>query len=105
MPRALGHILTGDRLSGAQAAAWGIAYRDASAEEFDTALEQLTASLLAKDRKALASAKRLIRTGLSGSLESGLAAELEATLADLSGSGASADGIAAFIAKPTHDPG
>jgi enoyl-CoA hydratase/carnithine racemase len=84
-PRALGHILTGDRLSGAQAADWGLVYRSAPPAEFEQATEELVANLAGKGRAALARTKRLVRSGLCSSLREGLAMEVETTLAHLGG--------------------
>lgn len=94
-PRALGHILTGDRLTGAQAAEWGIAYRSVPAESFESELDALVVNLAGKDRDALARIKALVRGGLRGSLGDGLAAEVESTLAHLTGERAGA-GISRF---------
>lgn len=94
-PRALGHILTGDRLTGAQAAEWGIAYRSVPSESFESELDALVANLAGKDRDALARIKALVRGGLRGSLGDGLAAEVESTLAHLAGERAGA-GISRF---------
>lgn len=95
VPRALGHILTGDRLTGAQAAAWGLAYRSVPAAAFEAELAALVTNLAGKDAGALARAKHLVRSGLRGSLRDGLAAEVEATLAHLGGQDAGA-GIERF---------
>lgn len=89
-PRALGHILTGDRLSGAQAAAWGAVYRSVPPADFEAEVAQLVANLAGKDRAALARIKHLVRSGLRGSLRDGLAMEVEATLAHLAGDQADA---------------
>lgn len=80
LPRALGHILTGDRLSGAEAVAWGLAYRCAPAARFDDAVAEVVASLVAKHPAALARAKRLVRDGMKGPLADGLALETEAVV-------------------------
>lgn len=98
LPRALGHILTGDRLSGARAAEWGLAYRSAPAAEFEAALDALVANLAGKDRAALARTKRLVRDGLRGPLSDGLAAETTATLDRLAGERAG-DGIGRFTGR------
>lgn len=95
LPRALGHILTGDRLTGAEAAAWGLVYRSVPAEEFEPALDALVVTLAGKDRTALARVKHLVRTGLRGSLTDGLACEVEATLEHL-GAEQAAAGIGRF---------
>jgi enoyl-CoA hydratase/carnithine racemase len=81
VPRALGHILTGDRLTGAQAVQWGLAYRAAPAASFESEVDAVVASLLAKDAAALARIKHLVRAGLRGPLTDGLALEVETTLA------------------------
>jgi enoyl-CoA hydratase/carnithine racemase len=104
-PRALGHILTGDRISGLDAVAWGLAYESAPEAEFDAALDVLLAGLASKDRVAQARTKALVRGGLDGPLAAGLDREFETVLTHLSdpdGSGA-ADGIAGFVAG--RDPG
>ncbi len=97
-PRALGHILTGDRLTGKQAADWGIAYRSVPAQSFETELDALVANLAGKDRDASARIKALVRGGLRGSLADGLAAETASTLAHLAGERAGA-GIGRFTSK------
>jgi enoyl-CoA hydratase/carnithine racemase len=83
VPRALGHILTGDRLTGTQAVQWGLAYRAAPAASFESEVDAVVASLLAKDAAALARIKHLVRAGLRGPLTDGLALEVETTLAHL----------------------
>ncbi|HEY2203143.1 MAG TPA: enoyl-CoA hydratase/isomerase family protein [Pseudonocardia sp.] len=97
-PRALGHLLTGDRLTGAEAAAWGLVYRSVPADGFEAALDALLANLAGKDRAALARIKRLVRHGLRGSLADGLAMEVEATLAHLGEDRAGA-GIGRFTGR------
>jgi enoyl-CoA hydratase/carnithine racemase len=59
--RALGLILTGDHLSGAQAADWGLAYRAVGAAEFDRATDELAERLAGRDPAAQAAIKRLVR--------------------------------------------
>jgi enoyl-CoA hydratase/carnithine racemase len=93
--RAGAHILSGDRLSGRQAAEWGLAYRALPAEQLDDAVEALTEKLSRKSRAAQATTKRLIRDGLELPLAEGLALEHEAVVAHLS-SEAGAAGIASF---------
>jgi enoyl-CoA hydratase len=93
--RALGLILTGDRLTGAQAVEWGLAYRALAADEFDGAVDELASRLAGKSREALARCKRLVYDGLAGGLEDGLALELETVLEHLQSESA-ADGIESF---------
>ena len=83
--RALGLILSGDRLSGAEAVEWGLAYRAFAEGEFESGLAEFAAKLAAKDRAALQRSKRLIRDGLERPLGDGLALELETVLEHLSG--------------------
>lgn len=99
-PRALGHILTGDRITGREAVDWGLAYRCAPADEFDAAVEALVAQLADKDRVTQARTKALVRGGLDGSLADGLTRELDTVLTHLSDPDGSAaqDGIASFVA-------
>ena len=78
--RALAHILSGDRLTGSEAVAWGLAYRAYAAEDFEPGVEELAERLAAKDSEALAQTKRLVHEGLTRSLEAGLELELEAAV-------------------------
>ncbi len=85
VPRALGHILTGDSLSGRQAADWGLVYRSVPPVGFENAVAALVANLEGKDRNALTRIKQLVRTGLRGTLVDGLRMETEAALVHLTG--------------------
>jgi enoyl-CoA hydratase/carnithine racemase len=82
--RALALILTGDRLSAAEAVNWGIAYRSFPDAEFTAAVDQFAATMAAKDPAALRRAKYLIREGLTHPLEQGIELELETVLEHLS---------------------
>ena len=86
--RALALMLTGDHLSGTEAAAWGLAYRALPADEFDPALEELAARLAAKSPEALAGIKALVRSALERPLAEGLAHEIDVVLEHLHGSSA-----------------
>lgn len=86
--RALGHMLTGDRLTGEDAVAWGLAYQCAPAGEFDSAVEALAERIAVKPREVLRRTKQLVHQGLELPLEGGLDLELNAVLEHLSdGSG------------------
>ena len=85
MPRALGHILTGDSLSGREAAEWGLVYRSVPPAGFEDAVAALVANLEGKDRDALTRIKQLVRAGVRGPLVDGLRMETEATLVHLAG--------------------
>jgi enoyl-CoA hydratase/carnithine racemase len=94
-PRALGLILSGDRLTGAQAEQWGLVYRSVPAAGFERAVADMTANLAGKDATALARAKHLVREGLRRPLRDGLALETETVIKHLGGAEASA-GISGF---------
>lgn len=99
LPRAMGHILTGERLSGTQAAAWGLVYRSVTPDAFERTLEELLTRLCDKDRQTLASTKQLVHAGLRTSLEEGLALETDATIEHLAQQEAAVAGIANFTSK------
>lgn len=96
--RALGLILTGDRISGADAAAWGLVYRAVPPEQLEQSVGELTDRLLAGSASALAASKRLVRASAELSLSDGLDLELEAVLDHLVGSAGDA-AIAAFTER------
>ncbi len=62
-PRAMGHLLTGDRISGRQAAEWGLVYRSAPPAVFEREVAALIGNLEGRDRAALAHIKQLVRAG------------------------------------------
>jgi enoyl-CoA hydratase/carnithine racemase len=93
--RAAALILTGDRISGAEAFAWGLAYRAPEPADFDAVLEELVASLASRQRAAQQRTKRLIRSGLDLPLADGLALERDVVVEYLSGEAAGAS-IATF---------
>ncbi|WP_307832073.1 enoyl-CoA hydratase/isomerase family protein [Prauserella cavernicola] len=93
--RALGHILSGERLSGAQAAEWGLAYRGFAPEEFDAGVAAFVRRLGEQDPVALGRIKRLVHDGLRAPLADGLAMEL-ATVIEHVGSATAGAGIASF---------
>ncbi len=95
--RALGVILSGERLSGADAAAWGLAYRAFPAGEFDERVEAFVQKLGGKSRTALARCKRLVHDGLGGELDDGVRMEIEAVLEHLQ-SDAAGEAFAQFSA-------
>ncbi|WP_405150628.1 enoyl-CoA hydratase/isomerase family protein [Sphaerisporangium sp. NBC_01403] len=93
--RALGHILSGERLTAAEAVSWGLAYRSLPADGFDEAVNAFAAELAGRDRDALTRIKRLVHAGLDLPPAEGLALELETVLDHLAGESAAA-GIVAF---------
>lgn len=102
LPRAMGHILLGDRLTGQQLVEWGLAYRAAPAADFDAVLAVVCERLVTKDPVALQRSKQLIREGLSLPLSDGLALERVAVLDHLLGQSA-AEGIRRFGARSAEE--
>jgi enoyl-CoA hydratase/carnithine racemase len=96
--RALGLILSGDRLTGIQAAAWGLAYRALPEDGFEVAVEGFADQLAAKDPAALRQIKRLVRDGDDMSLSDALDLELNTVLEHLQGEGAGG-GIDSFARR------
>ncbi|HKN38845.1 MAG: enoyl-CoA hydratase/isomerase family protein [Actinobacteria bacterium] len=96
--RAAAHILTGDRLSGAEARAWGLAYQAVPAAELDAATRALAGRLASRSPEALARTKRLLVRGLELPLADGLALE-RAEVVDHLMSAAGAAAIAAFTGR------
>jgi enoyl-CoA hydratase/carnithine racemase len=96
--RALGLILTGERLSGAEAAAWGIAYRSYPPEVFEESVATVVDRLAGKSRAAAAETKRLVREGLALPLAEGLALERRAVVGFIAGE-AGASGVETFAAR------
>ncbi|MCW3039154.1 MAG: enoyl-CoA hydratase/isomerase family protein [Solirubrobacterales bacterium] len=96
--RALAHLLTGERLRGPEAVAWGLAYRSLPAPELDAAAEALAERLAAKDPLSLARIKQLVDEGLAGSLADGLAHERALVVTHIDGEAGGA-GVAAFTSK------
>ncbi len=93
--RALGHILSGERLTAAEAVAWGLAYRSLPSDGFDDAVNAFVTNLAGRNRDALTRIKRLVYAGLDLPSAEGLALEMETVLDHLGGEAAAA-GIAAF---------
>ncbi|MBA0126812.1 enoyl-CoA hydratase/isomerase family protein [Haloechinothrix sp. YIM 98757] len=73
--RALGHLLTGDRISGEQAVEWGLAYRCVSPADFDAEVRAFATHVASMDRETLGTIKRLVHQGSAMSLDDGLALE------------------------------
>jgi enoyl-CoA hydratase/carnithine racemase len=96
--RALGLILSGERLTGQQAAQWGLAYRSFAPAEFETGVAAFVDALATKVRPAVVEAKRLIHAGRELPLSEGLAMERAAVIDFMAGA-AGADGVAKFKAR------
>lgn len=88
--RALAHILTGDRLTAAEALRWGLAYRMYPAAQFEDSVAAFARALAAKDREATARIKQLVHASGHLPLAQGLDLEQRAVLAHLSRANATA---------------
>ena len=104
-PRALGPwraadlVLTGRRLSAAEAEAWGLVTRRVPDARLDEAAEELAATLLAKSASALAAARRALAAGLERPFDDALAATETIYTEEICPSEDLAEGVAAFLAK------
>jgi enoyl-CoA hydratase/carnithine racemase len=96
--RALSLILTGDRLTGRDALAWGLAYRCYEPAGFESGVREFAQALAAKSPEALARSKRLVHDGLQLPLAEGIALETEVVLKHLGGAAAGA-GIERFTSR------
>jgi enoyl-CoA hydratase/carnithine racemase len=77
--RALGLILTGDHISGAQAAEFGLAYRAVAVAEFDNAADELAERLAGRNPAGQAAIKRLVRDAPGLAREREMVTELLST--------------------------
>ena len=93
--QAMGLLLSGDRLSGADAARLGLAYRSFPPSEFEQATERFAATMAGHERSALVAIKRLVISGLHKPLTAGLDDELVAVVDHIS-EGAGRNGASAF---------
>jgi enoyl-CoA hydratase/carnithine racemase len=96
--RALGLILSGDRITGRQAADWGLVYRSFPAEEFEAGVTAFVQQLAAKSRVAAAKIKQLTEDSLALPLAEGLARERAAVIDFIAGD-AGTTGVAAFTSR------
>lgn len=83
--RALGLILSGERLTGVGAVELGLAYRAFAPDEFDAAVTEFAANLATRSPAALAGIKRLIYDGTTLPLADGLALERRRVVDHISG--------------------
>ena len=92
---ALGLLLSGDRLTGADATRLGLAYRSFAPAEFDSGVRQFATTLATRQRAAVATIKRLVYSGQRASQAAGLDDEIAAVVEHVSGE-VGERGIAAF---------
>ena len=93
--QALGLLLSGDRISGADAVRLGLAYRSFPQPEFDDGVRRFAADLAARRREAVTSIKRLVYAGLEVALSAGLEDEIDSVVDHICGH-AGQNGVAAF---------
>ncbi|MFT4263836.1 MAG: enoyl-CoA hydratase/isomerase family protein [Nocardioides sp.] len=96
--QALGLLLSGDRISGAEAHRLGLAYRSWPDAAFDTEVEAFLGTLAGRRRDAAVGIKHLVYAGLESDLGTGLGLELDAVVAHISGDAGGA-GVTAFAAR------
>lgn len=92
---ALGLLLSGDRISGADAARLGLAYRSFPQSEFAAGVHRFVTDLAGRRRAAVVSIKRLVYTGLGAPLPSGLEHEIDCVVDHICG-GVGQNGATAF---------
>jgi len=96
--RALALLLTGERLSGKEAAAWGLAYRCVPSPELSQQSVSLALKLAAKSKEGLATMKTLLDRGLNEPLPKAISLEVETFLTWIQGADAQ-EGLRAFREK------
>jgi enoyl-CoA hydratase/carnithine racemase len=93
--QAMGVLLSGERLSGADATRLGLAYRSFPRDQFDDEVELFVCAMAGRDRGALMAIKQLVMSGLRQPLASGLDDEITAVVRHIS-EGAGRNGARAF---------
>jgi len=83
--RALGLLLSGERITGRAAVDLGLAYRSFTADDFDAGIEAFARALAAKSPAALAGIKRLVHDGAGLALPYALALERERVVEHIAG--------------------
>lgn len=96
--RALGLLLSGDRITGVDAVEWGLAYRSFAADSFDSDVEAFAARLAGRRTDAVRSIKRLVHEGLATDLESGLDLEMDTVVSHIAGAAGGAS-VSAFAGR------
>jgi enoyl-CoA hydratase/carnithine racemase len=93
--RALGLLLSGEWISGKEAASWGLAYRAVPAAEVEQQARHLAHRLAERSRNGLHLMKRLVHEGLERPLTEAIAMEIDIFCDYISGADAS-EGLRAF---------
>ena len=96
--RALSILLAGERMSGAEAYAAGLAHASWSAEEFEEKVGTFLSALAGRRRDAVVKIKRLVYDGLELDLADGIVREMDVVVAHIGGEAGGA-GVAAFSSR------
>jgi len=83
--QAMGLLLSGDRITGAEAVALGLAYRAFSESEFDYAVTDFANRMAQRNRQSVTTIKRLVNTGMNHPLDEALDAEIETVVRHILG--------------------
>jgi enoyl-CoA hydratase/carnithine racemase len=99
-PRAAALVLTGEPVSGAQAAAWGLVWRAVPAASLDTELAAVATAFRAKSAASLRLAKRTMRAAAdAGSLRGAITAADAEQRTGLPRIADADEGLRAFLEK------
>jgi len=93
--RALGLLLSGEWISGKEAAAWGLAYRAVPVTELDQQTTAIAQRLAARSREGLRLMKQLVRQGMERPLAAGIELEVNTFCAYVEGADPE-EGLRAF---------
>ena len=96
--RALGLLLSGDRISGVEAAEWGLAYRSFSSDSFEADVDSFVERMAGRRPDSLRTIKRLVNEGVRTDLERGLGLELAAVVEHIAGD-AGASSVSTFAGR------
>jgi methylglutaconyl-CoA hydratase len=92
-------MLTGERISAAEAARLGLVHEVVAAEQLDSAVERIVADLLKGGPAALAAAKRLIGDLAGRPIDPGLIDDTAQRIAALRATPEAREGVGAFLEK------
>lgn len=92
-------MLTGERISAAEAARLGLVHEVVAPEQLDGAIERIVAELLTSGPAALAAAKRLIRELGGRPIDAALIDDTARRIASLRATGEAREGVGAFLEK------
>lgn len=92
--RALGILLSGERLSGIDAVQAGLAYRSFPQGLFENSVDEFVRRLAARRSDAVSAVKRLVRDGLDGDLAAGLSLEMDVVVRHIAGEAGEASAAA-----------